>query len=232
MQRPWIITIDGPAGSGKSTLGELLARHLGYLYFDTGVMYRALAWVALERAVDLQSAEMLIDLAHQTVIEVQSPHQDDGRPYTVYADQHDVTWAIRTPAVDRTVSLVARVAGVRREMVRQQQVIGRRGQVVMVGRDIGTIVMPDAPLKIYLEASLDERARRRVKEQQERGLAVDIAQVRADLARRDALDDHVLVAAPDAVVLSSDGVAPADVLTRVLALFADNTPEPRRGYGL
>lgn len=217
MQLPSVITIDGPAGAGKSTLGELLARRLGYLYFDTGVMYRALTLAALRHGCDLHNGAALEELARQTCIEVQAPTCDDGRQYTVTLDGDDVTWAIRTPDVDRNVSLVSGYSGVRREMVRQQRVIGARGRVVMVGRDIGSVVMPNAALKIYLEASLDERSRRRASDQRQRGYDLPLEQIRADIARRDELDRHVMQPAADALILQSDQLSPDGEVAWILA---------------
>jgi len=224
MQRPEIITIDGPAGSGKSTLGELLARQLGYLYFDTGVMYRALTWAALHRQTDVYNQEMLEHLAHQVVIEVVAPMQDDGRQYTVLLDGTDITWEIRQAEVDRNVSVVARYPGVRAEMRRRQRVIGQRGHVVMVGRDIGTIVMPEAPLKIYLDASLETRARRRMAEQRRRDDTVSLEEIRASVARRDELDQHVMQPAPDARILHSDTHSPEEEVAWIIALFDSAEP--------
>jgi cytidylate kinase len=216
MRIPAVITIDGPAGAGKSTLGALLAEYLGYLYFDTGVMYRALTLVVLRAGLDLTAEEALEALAAQVRILVVPPTVADGRHYTVLVDDEDVTWAIRDPAVERNVSQVARHPGVRRELIRQQRAIAQGGRVVMVGRDIGTIVMPDAELKLFLETSLDERARRRTDERRSTGTALPLPVVRADLARRDNLDQHVLYPASDAVVLHTDGMNPADELAWVI----------------
>src|SRR5689334_19549110 len=161
MTIPDTITIDGPAGAGKSTLGELLARRLGYLYFDTGLMYRALTWAALRQGIDLADPAATAALARQLDIQMLPPTAADGRQYTVLVDGHDATWELRRPEVEQQVSLAASYPAVREVMRARQREIGLRGHVVMVGRDIGKIVMPEAPLKIYLEASLEERARRR-----------------------------------------------------------------------
>lgn len=158
---PSTITIDGPVASGKSTIGYLLARHLGYLYLDTGAMYRAVTWVALARGVPVEDEAAVTALAHALRIDVIPPTADDGRQYTVLADGADVTWEIRRPEVDGSVSAVSAYPGVREAMVAQQRRIAAGGRVVMVGRDIGSVVLPDADLKLYLDASPQERARRR-----------------------------------------------------------------------
>src|SRR5436305_14557757 len=161
MQRPRHIAIDGPAGSGKSTVGEQLAQRLGYLYVDTGAMYRAIAWLALQKGVNLQDSPALRQLARQAQIVISHPTVEDGRQYTVTVDGCDVTWAIRDSQVTRAVPLVSSHSEVRAILIAQQRVLARQGRVVMVGRDIGAVVLPDAELKIYLTASLDERDRRR-----------------------------------------------------------------------
>jgi CMP/dCMP kinase len=216
---PAIITIDGPAGSGKSTIGELLARRVGYLYFDTGVMYRAVTLAALQQGQDYRNGARMEDLARQIQIDVQPPGIQDGRQYTVLVDGNDVTWDIREPEVDQTVSIVSRHPGVRVELIRQQRIIGHRGKVVMVGRDIGTIVIPDAPLKIYLHTSLRERARRRHAELSAKGTNTLLEQVQADIARRDELDDHVMQPASDALVLDTETCAPHECVDWIISQF-------------
>lgn len=216
MRQPSVIAIDGPAGAGKSTLGALLAGRLGFLYFDTGVMYRALALAALRAGLDFADEAALEDLARRIVIEVRPAHIADGRQYTVLADGADVTWAIREPEVERRVSQAARFPGVRRELIRQQQAIGRRGNVVMVGRDIGTVVMPEAELKIFLMASLDERARRRAGDRQAHQPGAGFDQVRGEIARRDTLDQHVMQPAPDAILLDTDKLSPEEEVAWII----------------
>lgn len=231
MPTPLIITIDGPAGSGKSTLGERLARRLGYLYFDTGVMYRALAWAALRHGVDPADAAAVAALAGTIDIQVLPPAIGDGRQYTVMVDGVDVTWELRRPPVERTVSLAARHPEVRALLRARQRAIANRGRVVMVGRDIGAVVMPDAPVKIYLDASVDERARRRSAEIQLRGGAADTQQIRDDIIRRDELDRHVSAPARDACTISSDGLTPEQVAELAFAYIeraAGDPPERER----
>jgi len=216
MDLPDTITIDGPAGAGKSTVGELLARRLGYLYFDTGTMYRALTWAVLRCGIDPNDAAATVALARALDIQVLPPTVADGRQYTVLVDGQDATWDLRQPDVERHVSGVASYPEVREIMRARQRAIGLRGRVVMVGRDIGNIVMPDAPLKVYLEATLAERARRRATELHTRGRDVSPVDVQAEVARRDALDQHVMAPAPDAVVIHSDGLSPAEVIEAIL----------------
>ncbi len=165
MQRLRHIAIDGPAGSGKSTIGEQLAQRLGYLYIDTGAMYRAVAWLALQEGVDVTDGPALAKLARHAGIVIAHPHIDDGRQYTVTVDGHDVTWEIRNAAVTGVVSPVSAHPEVRAILIAQQREMARQHDgTVMVGRDIGAIVLPDADLKIYLTASLQERSRRRYTE--------------------------------------------------------------------
>jgi cytidylate kinase len=205
--RPRTIAIDGPAASGKSTVAESLAERLGYLFFDTGAMYRAVTWAVLERRVAVDDEDAVTDLAEQLDIDVTDAAEDDGRQYTVLADGVDVTWAIRTPAVDAKVSTISAYPGVRRALVTKQRRIAIGRAVVMVGRDIGTVVLPDADLKIYLDASVEERARRRWVEMRERGQEADYQGVLDSMRRRDRIDSNrdvsPLRAADDAVTIDT-----------------------------
>jgi cytidylate kinase len=205
-----IITIDGPAAAGKSVLGQRLALKLGYLYFDTGVLYRAVAWLALKRGVKASDAAGLTRLAEQAYIGVSKPVSADGRQYTVTVNGTDVTWEIRGADVEAIVSPVAATPGVRQALRQRQRQIGLAGKVVMVGRDIGTVVLPEADLKVYLTASPEERARRRFLELRARGAPAELAAVRASIDERDRIDSQRAVAplkpADDALVIDSDGL--------------------------
>jgi cytidylate kinase len=205
-----VIAIDGGAASGKSTVGSLLARRLGYTYFDTGIMYRAVTWAALERGIPIEDEPAVTALAEALVIQVKPPTQDDGRQVSVYADGCDVTWAIRQPAVDAAVSPVSAYPGVRRALTAQQRRIAAQGRIVMVGRDIGTVVLPHADFKLYILASVEERARRRFLERRARGEEVSYQQVLDAMRRRDRIDSQRAHApmrpADDAVIIDTDGL--------------------------
>lgn len=219
MTRPSLIAIDGAAASGKSTVGCILARRLGYMYFDTGVMYRAVTWATLERGIPTDDEAAVTSLAESLVIEVTPPTQDDDRQYTVYADGQDVTWAIRQPAVDAAVSQISAYPGVRQALTLQQRRIAASGHMVMVGRDIGTVVLPAADLKLYIQASVEERARRRYQECQARGEDVTYQEVLASMRRRDQIDSQrahaPLRVARDAVIIDTDGLDIEEVLARI-----------------
>jgi len=222
MGLPTTIAIDGPAASGKSTLGALLAKALGYLYFDTGVMYRAVTLAALQANLDISDEDAIGTLAENVLIDIGSPSVDDGRDYDVLLDGKDVTWEIRGDAVNAYVSDVSVYAAVRKAMTDQQRRIAKENKVVMVGRDIGTVVMPDADLKIYLDASVEVRAQRRYKEMLERGENADYAAVLRSLKNRDQIDSNraiaPLKAADDAVVINADCLGIQEVLEKAKEL--------------
>lgn len=221
MSRTDIITIDGPAGSGKSTVAAIIAKELNYLYFDTGVMYRAVTLFTILEAVDPADEPAVTRLAEKAAIDVLDPSIQDGRQYDVRLNGEDVTWKIREKAVENYVSPVSTYAGVRKAMTEQQRRIGLRGRVVMVGRDIGTVVLPEAGIKIYLDASVEERARRRVLELQLRGQEPDYDAVLANLKSRDAIDSNRKVAplraAADAHLICSDGLSIQQVVNSIKA---------------
>lgn len=227
MSIPNTIAIDGPAASGKSTLGKRLAEKLGYLYFDTGVMYRAVTWLALDQGIPINHEAGVTALAENCEIDIRPPSIDDGRDNDVLVNGIEITWQIRSPEVDANVSLVAAYAGVRRALSAQQRRIGLRGRVVMVGRDIGTVVLPEADFKLYLDASSEERARRRYEQQLQLDKDADYDQILEVVRRRDQIDSTRDVAplqvAPDAVVLGTDSLDAQEVFDQVMGQILERS---------
>lgn len=219
---PSIIAIDGPAASGKSTLGRRLADALGYLFFDTGVMYRAVTWLVLQRGISVDDESAVTALTENTPIDVAPASKSDGRACDVIIEGRDITWETRLPEVESNVSAVSAYAGVRRALSQQQRRIGQRGKIVMVGRDIGTVVLPEADLKIYLDASAEERARRRADEITARGGSAQLGEILTKVQERDHIDSTRAVAplrpAKDAVLLDSDLLSADEVFARVMEL--------------
>jgi len=219
------ITIDGFAASGKSTVAALLAQALGYLYFDTGVMYRAVTWAALDRHLDPENSDQVSELAEKLEIEVQSGGPDDGRQYTVLADGQDVTWLIRLPEVNAWVSLISSYPRVRAALTAQQRLIATSGSIIMVGRDIGTVVLPDADLKIFMEASAEERARRRYNEISGQNKPANFEEILRTMIERDERDKanpvSPTVPAKDAIIVNTDGLTIEQVVTHLKQLIID-----------
>jgi cytidylate kinase len=222
-RRPGLIAVDGSAASGKSTIGRLLAARLGYRFLDTGIMYRAVTWAALERGIDVHDAAALTRLAASIDMSVVLTDPRDPAQARISIDSRDVTEHLRAPEVDENVSLVSRVAGVREALVQRQRAIAEPGRIVMAGRDIGTVVLPDAALKVYLDASPEERARRRYADFVASGRPVTEEAVLQDLRRRDQIDRERDVSplrpADDAVKIDTDGLTQEQVLERVLGLI-------------
>jgi cytidylate kinase len=214
-----MIAIDGPAASGKSTVAERIAQSLSYLFFDTGVMYRAVTYAAMQRLGSVSDEAQVTQLAGEIIIDVNPPSVMDGRSSDVLVDGEDVSWVIRSPQVEANVSQVSAYPGVRRELSLQQRRIGLRGAVVMVGRDIGTVVLPEADLKIYLDASAEVRAKRRYDEILKRGGSSSYEDILAAMKRRDQIDSTRAVAplraAEDAIVIDSDPLTADEVIERI-----------------
>jgi len=216
-----MIAIDGPVAAGKSTIGRLLARRLGYRFADTGAMYRALTWKAIRLNIDLEDEEALSRLATNTKIELPSTG-DSG----VLVNGQDITADIQNFEVEAGVSLVAKVARVREVLVKQQQRVAQGGKIVMAGRDIGTTVLPHAELKVYLVASIEKRAKRRYLELIERGETADYHTILADLMRRDEIDSERTISplqpASDARIIDTDGLSPQQVLSEILGMMGES----------
>ncbi len=213
------IAIDGPAGSGKSTIAKMLAERLGYLYLDTGAMYRALTLIAIEEGIDPSDGSALEARLHDLDIRL--------LPNKTLIGERDISAEIRTPEVDALVSQVCAHPEVRREMVRRQRAIAHNENVIMEGRDIGTVVMPDASLKIFLTASPKERARRRAKQLEKAGVEFDIETLEHDIIQRDTKDstraDSPLRKAEDAIEIDDTGDSIWETLSKIESLLANIT---------
>jgi cytidylate kinase len=219
-QRKLIIAIDGPSGAGKGTVARAVAAELGYRHVDSGAMYRAVAWKALYDEVPLEDEDEVRRLAARAVIEL--------TPSAVIIDSHDVTRDIRTPRIDRAATSVARLPGVRGVLVNRQRALAANGGIVMEGRDIGSVVFPDADVKIYLDASPEERARRRANDPAHSGGSAVVADVATALTARDEIDRtrtaSPLYVAPDAVVVDTTDKDVHEVVADVLKLISERTP--------
>jgi cytidylate kinase len=203
--------------SGKTAVGLALARQLGYRLVDTGMMYRAVTYLALKHGIDLGDEDAVIALARNADFTLGQP--TDSETATIIAEGEDVTRRLRSPEVDRSVSIVSRIPGVRQAMVERQRALAREGKIIMLGRDIGTVVLPDAPVKVYLDASAGERARRRYRELKEAGQERPLAEIREELERRDEMDRNrhasPLRPAADAVIIETDNMPLEEVIRRV-----------------
>lgn len=200
------VAIDGPSSAGKSTVSKILAKKLGYIYLDTGAMYRAVTLAAIRSGVDLDNDDLVSDIAKKQ--EITFRKLQDGQH--VYLNEEDVTGEIRDHLVTNTVSKIASIDAVRKLLVAKQQLIGADGGIVMDGRDIGTAVLPKAEVKIFLVASVEERAERRYKENIEKGIETDFDELKADIERRDRIDStreiSPLTQAEDAILLDTTGM--------------------------
>jgi len=214
-----VVTIDGPAGSGKSTTARLVAERLGWLYLDTGAMYRALALKVLKKGISLEDAERISQLAKEVKIElVPSP-----QGLKVFLDGEEVTKEIRTPEVDRAVSPVCEIKAVRDVLARLQRKFGEKGDLVTDGRDQGTVVFPDADVKFYLTASLEERAKRRKKDQEGKGIFLSMEEVIRGIKERDRRDSErehsPLRPAEDAIVVDTTHMSIEEQVEYVLTVI-------------
>jgi cytidylate kinase len=204
---PNTIAIDGPAGSGKSTISFAIAQEIGYLFVDTGAFYRAVTLLALEQQLDLHQSDSLVSLIERAYLDMTPDLATDGRQYTFLANKRDITCDLHSAEVDGSVSIIASNQKVRAALLNPQRALAARGQVIMAGRDIGTVILPHADLKIYIDAGLDERAQRRYRQRVRNGEPADFEQIREGLRHRDEIDstrdDAPLLRAPDAVYLDT-----------------------------
>lgn len=215
-----VIAIDGPVAAGKTAVGKALAQRLGWRFLDTGAMYRAVAWAALQRNISPDDADALTALASSLQVDLAN-----GPDPRWLVDGRDVTQELRSPQVEAIVSQVSAVPGVRRAMVARQRALAAGGNIIVAGRDIGTVVLPDAPLKVFLLASVETRARRRWLEVQNAGTPPTLEEVRRSLEERDRRDSSrslsPLRPAPDAVLLDTDPYTIEEVVQRIMALVAE-----------
>ena len=220
LPRSSIIAIDGPLAAGKTAVGALLALRLGYRFIDTGVMYRAITWAVLRDKVDPAEESNVTALAQHSEIEVTG--SDSLASPRIKVDGQDVTGELRTREVEQGVSRISRFIGVREAMVARQQALARQGKIIMAGRDIGTVVLPNADLKIFLTASAEERARRRFRDMGQQGQSLELNRVMEDLLHRDKLDtertNSPLRPADGAHILNTDSIALTQVVERIIAL--------------
>lgn len=218
------IAIDGPVASGKTSVGLELARRLGYLFLDTGVMYRAATLAVLQAGMDVHDENAISALVTTLNIEVINPSLEDGRTNDVILNGEDVTWDIRKKMVNDYVSTISTYKIVREVLTKSQRKFGKGGKVVMVGRDIGTVVLPDADLKIFLKASVEERARRRYDEERERGAVTSYHEILENMKKRDALDSSRELAplsiAQDAVLIDTNGKNLEEVVQEIIHLVS------------
>ena len=226
--KPETIAIDGPAASGKSTIGALLAEKLGFVWLDTGIMYRAVACEALETGVAIEDEKAVTLLAEGLDVDVVQASVEDGRQFDVLINGKDRTWEIRSNEVNGSVSEVSVYPGVRVAMTDLQRKIASRGHIVVLGRDIGTVVLPDADLKIYLDASIEVRAQRRLLEELARGNQLDLEKTIEMLRHRDVIDstrEHApLKAAEDAILVNTDHLNIEQVVAKIMDIISDWQP--------
>ena len=223
MEKGLQVAIDGPASSGKSTVAKIIAKRFGYVYCDTGAMYRSVTWAALENGIDVSDTKQVIDLARRIKITFE-PGQPDQR---VFVDGHEITKDIRTEKIAANVSAVAAIPEVRAQMVEQQRQIAQTGGIVMDGRDIGTTVLPDAQVKVFLVASAHERARRRYEENLQKGLATQsLDELEAAIKLRDQKDStrkvSPLTQAKDAILIDTTSLTIDQVVDEISALIKKN----------
>jgi cytidylate kinase len=225
---PSTIAIDGPAGSGKSSVSFAVAQRINYLFVDTGAFYRAVTFLALEEALDLHDAGQLVALCEKTHFDMAPDLNDDGRQFTLLANGRDITQHLNTPQVDKDVSIVAATPEVRASVLHVQRKLAAKGCVIMAGRDIGTVVLPHADLKIYIDASLKKRAARRYKQRVDNGEEADYETILANLRERDRLDSNREVAplrqADDAIRLDTSDLTLEGAVEAAYQLIINWTP--------
>lgn len=224
MKQNLVIAIDGPAGAGKSTVAQLVAAKLGYVYLDTGAMYRAVTYFVLQQGIDPNNHQAVTDAAKQANIELKSNAGVSAKP-KIFLNGEEITEKIRTREISNLVSPLSAISSVRDVLVEQQRKLARNGNVVLDGRDIGTVVLPNADVKIFLTASAEERANRRIKDLEKQGEKADLKELQAEIEARDKRDSTRDVAplkvADDSVVVNTDKLNIEQVVERILEICAE-----------
>ena len=223
MEKSNIITIDGPAGSGKSTIAKLLSKELGFRYIDTGAMYRTLTLLAIENKIDIEDEKSILEVAKKSKIELESNPKDENQYTTVKLNNRDVTEKIRSREVGEAVSIVSKLSGVRKFLVSLQRELAKDGKAVLEGRDTGSVVCPDAVLKIYLTASEDERVRRRKIQNKEKGHSISEQAVKDEIVSRDIIDstrkDSPLIIPENAVIIDSTNLSVKETFEKIKEIY-------------
>jgi len=219
-----IIAIDGPAAVGKSTMGKLIARELGFLYIDTGAIYRAITWKVLKNNINKNDENMISDLVSNTCIIIEGENTNSTKDYYhIFVDGEDVTEEIRNPKIDRNVSQIARLPKIRKQLIYLQRKLAEKGNVVMEGRDIGSVILPKADIKLYFTASEEERIRRRYIELLDKGYNVDYEEVKKQILQRDEIDSKrkyaPLIKAKDAILIDSTKKSIEEVKNEILKII-------------
>jgi len=219
-----IIAIDGPAAVGKSTMGKLIARELGYTYIDTGAIYRAITWKVLKNNFNINNENIISDLVSDTCITIERTNTNKLENYNcIFVDGEDVTEEIRDPNIDRNVSQIARLPKIRKQLIYLQRKLAEKGNIVMEGRDIGSVILPQADIKLYFTASEEERIKRRYAELKDKGYSVDYEEVKKQIVQRDEIDSKrkyaPLIKAEDAIVIDSTEKSIEEVREEILEII-------------
>ena len=219
-----IITIDGPAAVGKSTLAKLVARELGFLYIDTGAIYRAITWKVLKNSININDEDMISDLLSVTCITIERVNRNNLKDYNhIFVDGKDVTEEIRDPKIDKNVSQIARLPKIRKQLIHLQRRLAEKGNIVMEGRDIGSVILPKADIKLYFTASEEERIKRRYTELIDKKYNVDYEEVKEQIVQRDEIDSMrkyaPLIKAKDAILIDSTEKSIEEVKDEILKII-------------
>ncbi|HAJ33369.1 MAG TPA: (d)CMP kinase [Candidatus Atribacteria bacterium] len=222
-----IIAIDGPAAVGKSTIGKLIARELGLLYIDTGAIYRAITWKVLKNNININDEEMISNLVSDTCITIERANNKSlNNYYHIFVDGEDVTEEIRNPRIDQNVSQIARLPKIRKQLIYLQKELAEKGNIVMEGRDIGSVILPQADIKFYFTASEEERIKRRYKELINKGYSVDYEEVKKQIMQRDEIDRKrkyaPLIKARDAILIDSTEKSIEEIKDKILKIIKKN----------